>query len=55
MIEEERDPTICYACDAEFLVHTPYDHEDTISFCPFCGSEIEDLDEEAEDDLFDDE
>lgn len=49
----EHDPTthICYECDSEFMVHAPYDQENTVSFCPYCGSEIEneaDFDEEVD-------
>jgi hypothetical protein len=55
MIEKEDEPLICYACDSEFLVHTPYEVEAPVSFCPFCGSEVEgeeDDFEDEEDDLF---
>jgi rRNA maturation endonuclease Nob1 len=58
MIENENDaPHICFECDSEFIVHTPYESDMQVSFCPFCGSEVElteeELDEE-EDGLFDD-
>lgn len=52
--DEEHGPIICYNCDEEFVIHTPYKTEAIVSFCPFCGSEVEDIDEEVEDDLFDD-
>jgi len=56
MLEQEREPAICYECDTEFVVHTPYEDDHTVSFCPFCGSEVEvdsdldDLDDPDEDD-----
>lgn len=59
MLEEESEPVVCFECDAEFVVHTPYqrDSSEQVCFCPFCGSEVEgeedDLDEEDEDE-FDD-
>lgn len=39
---------VCYECDAEFVVEPIGETDDIISFCPFCGSELdqEDLDEE---------
>lgn len=47
MIEQEREPHICYNCDEEFIIHTPFDNAPGVNFCPFCGSEMEDdLDEE---------
>lgn len=52
MIEQEKQAHICYSCDEEFVVNTPYETEATVDFCPFCGSEVE----ASEDDLiFDDE
>lgn len=56
MIEQEQKPHICFECDSEFVVHTPYNDDQPISFCPFCGSEVElDEDESDEyDDNFDD-
>lgn len=39
----------CYECDEEFTVQSTYDTEDPVSFCPYCGSEIEH--EEIDDDL----
>lgn len=55
MIENEPEPHICFECDAEFIIHTPYDVVDPVSFCPFCGSEVEATEEELEDDELDDE
>lgn len=54
MLEQEKEPHICFECDAEFIVHTPYDDDEQISFCPFCGSEME-LDEDIDDDEDDEE
>ena len=60
MIEREQEqPHICLECDAEFVVHTPFETDDQVSFCPFCGSEVDptedELDEDFNNDLFDDE
>jgi rRNA maturation endonuclease Nob1 len=41
----------CYECGAEFTVQPSFDIDEPISFCPYCGSEIEH--EEEEDDLDD--
>lgn len=52
MIEQEQEPNVCFSCGEEFVVHTSYDSAE-VSFCPFCGSEIdaeEDFDDE--DDIF---
>ena len=49
MIEQEKEPHLCYSCDEEFVVHTPYETTASVTFCPFCGSEVE----EDEDLLFD--
>ena len=60
MIEQEKEAHICYSCDEEFVVNTPYETEATVEFCPFCGSEVEgtedDLifDEEDDDNLLSD-
>ena len=58
MLEHEQEPHVCFECDAEFVIHTPYDVNDPVSFCPFCGSEIEDSEDandiDEEDDIFDD-
>jgi DNA-directed RNA polymerase subunit RPC12/RpoP len=46
----------CNNCDAEFSVYSSFETDDLISFCPYCGSEIEDIDEEIDDfDMDDDE
>ena len=45
----------CYECDAEFEVKDLYDSDETVSFCPFCGSELEyEEDEDNESDDADD-
>ena len=51
MIEQEKEAHICYSCDEEFVVNTPYETDATVDFCPFCGSEVE----ASEDDLVFDE
>jgi len=38
---------LCYSCDAEFIIDTITDEEDP-QFCPFCGAE---LTEEDDDDM----
>lgn len=61
MIEQEKEPHVCYNCDEEFVVQTPYETEAIVAFCPFCGSEVEvnddtlyfDDEEEDEDGLVD--
>lgn len=42
----------CYECNNEFTVDSSYDTDDTVSFCPYCGSEIE-QEEEIKDEDFD--
>lgn len=46
MIEQEKEPHVCYSCDEEFIVQTPYETEAVVEFCPFCGSEVE-IDEDV--------
>ena len=41
MIEQETQPHVCYSCDEEFIVTTPYETEASVEFCPFCGSDVE--------------
>lgn len=61
MIEHENQPHVCYNCDEEFVVTTPYETEVSVEFCPFCGSEVEGnddtllFDEEDPDSILDDE
>jgi hypothetical protein len=55
MHEIEHEPHLCYNCDTEFTIHTPYETDLPLAFCPFCGSEVEgeeDDFEDEEDDLF---
>lgn len=48
--DDEPEVHICYACESEFAIHTPYETDNSISFCPFCGSEIDtDIDDEDDD------
>lgn len=54
MIEKEQEAHFCYECEAEFIIHTPYNTDQLISFCPFCGSEIENLNEDFDEDEEDD-
>jgi uncharacterized Zn ribbon protein len=52
MIDQNSEPHICYECDAEYVVTTPYD-DISVAFCPFCGAETadnEDLEEDDEED-----
>lgn len=53
MFEQEQHSLICFACDSEFTVHTPYEMEQSVSFCPFCGSEIEGEEDDLEEDSLD--
>jgi rRNA maturation endonuclease Nob1 len=51
MLEKDGIEHVCYECDAEFTVEPIGETDDVISFCPFCGSELdleEDLDEEED-------
>lgn len=44
----------CYNCDAEFEVISSYDTDEEVSFCPYCGSEIDiDEDDSEEDEDYD--
>lgn len=54
----EEELFLCYECDTEFTVST--ESEDAlVSFCPYCGSELEheddDEDYDDDDDLEDEE
>jgi RNA polymerase subunit RPABC4/transcription elongation factor Spt4 len=46
MIEDQEEPIICYNCDQEFVVTSAYGDE-AVEFCPFCGSELAEEDEDA--------
>lgn len=52
MLEEESEPVVCFNCEAEFIVHTPYERESSeqVCFCPFCGSEVEGDEDDLDDD-----
>jgi len=52
MIEQEKEPHVCYSCDEEFIVQTSYETEAVVEFCPFCGSDVE---VDSDDLLFDEE
>ena len=45
---EDMEYTQCYNCDAEFKVQSLFDKESgqSVSFCPFCGEELDSLNEE---------
>ena len=45
---EDMEYTQCYNCDAEFKVQSLFDKESgqAVSFCPFCGEELDSLNEE---------
>jgi len=50
----------CYSCDTEFAVVPAFELGEQVSFCPYCGSEVEepvdeDLDDMEEEDLDEDE
>lgn len=46
----------CFECGAEFTVDTAFDDDEyeVVSFCPFCGSEME-FQQDDDDDFPDDE
>ena len=54
MDERAAEPQLeCFECGAEFTIHAEYDEDRVISFCPFCGTElemfnVEDLDDDGE-------
>ena len=56
-LEDKFEEYYCYNCDTEFTVSF-YEDDKQASFCPYCGSEIEneeeDEDLEEEDDFLDD-
>lgn len=53
----EKTPHICYECDSEFFVFpTDADEEEVeVSFCPYCGSELESIEEDDIIDEYDEE
>lgn len=53
MIDQNSEPHVCYECDAEYVVTTPYD-DLVVEFCPFCGAETadsDDFDDDADEEL----
>jgi hypothetical protein len=38
--------TTCSSCDSEYKVVSSISHNQEVIFCPFCGSDISDDDEE---------
>ena len=46
----------CEECDADFKVETDFEESGPLQYCPFCGNDMDDLDEDFEDDadLFED-
>lgn len=46
----DKTPHICYECDSEFFVFPTYEDSKTeeVSFCPYCGSELEAVVDEDE-------
>lgn len=53
MLEKDQEPHICFECDSEFIIHTPVESEIPVSFCPFCGSEVETTEEDLDDYIID--
>jgi len=53
MLEKDQEPHICFECDSEFIIHTPVESEIPVSFCPFCGSEVEPTEEDLDDYIID--
>lgn len=42
----------CESCDSEFkVVSDTVDQEEVIAFCPYCGTEMEEQEDEDEEDL----
>ena len=37
----------CNYCDAKFTI--THDHQDDVTYCPFCGTELEQDDEDEDD------
>lgn len=44
----------CYECESQFFVESVEETEMDVSFCPYCGSELE-VDEDLEDEDQDEE
>lgn len=55
VLDEQNEHTQCFNCDAEFKVHSLFDEDvepTAVLFCPFCGEELDGIDEEE---IWDDE
>lgn len=46
MLGQPDETHTCSDCGEEFTVTSSYDAEPVISFCPFCGAEMEEEDED---------
>lgn len=56
-LEDNKELTQCYNCDAEFRVFSLFDEESddmAVVFCPFCGEELDGMSEEWEEEHWDD-
>ena len=50
LFDDEPDIIICFNCDAEFTVNPVSVDEDVpVCFCPYCGSDINEEDEDTSD------
>lgn len=47
------DHITCYNCSSEFTVESIYEDDSPVCFCPFCGLELEESDEEDDSELDD--
>lgn len=52
MIGDDKEVQLCRTCDAEFVVDG-YNIDESISFCPYCGSMMGE--DPMEEEFFDDE
>ena len=50
MYETPNDVFLCENCDSEFTVVKIDDEEADVCFCPYCGEQVVDIDEEEFDD-----
>jgi len=44
----DKSPHVCYECDSEFFIFSTYEDSEVgeVSFCPYCGSELESIEED---------
>ena len=50
LFDDEPDIIICFNCDAEFTVlPVSVDEDVPVSFCPYCGSDTNEEDEDTSD------